>query len=92
MLTIHKYPMDLDDHEVVFMPRGAKIAKIGVQRGKICVWALVDTDMPETEHHFYIRGTGHPAPDGKPHVGTVEQGDFVWHIFSLVPLTTQNKE
>lgn len=94
MKKIYKYPFTLDDDGIarVSMLRSAEILKIAEQHGKICAWALIDTDdrMVHTRT-FYIVGTGQELRDfgrsvGLQHMDTflMMDGDFVWHVFEVV--------
>ena len=67
------------------MPEDANILHVGVQAGMICLWARIDTakPLPRMPKTFYIRGTGHPLEEDLLHVGTVQMGAFVWHVFEL---------
>jgi hypothetical protein len=71
------------------VPRGAKILSVQVQRGAICIWALVDADAPSVAVPYAIIATGALIPDPwKPtdYRGTVqldgkEWGELVFHVF-----------
>ena len=57
------------------------------QRGTLCLWAIVDPDMPEGELEIAIKGTGHQCDnitDGSwRYLSTVvtDGGSLVWHVF-----------
>jgi len=92
MRTIYKYEIPLAGEAVVLMPKDAQWLKFAMQDGKLCVWALVDTENEMTEYYFKIFGTGHELPidcdyawteEGDfDYCGTVFDRQFVWHIFS----------
>lgn len=90
MTTIHKFPLPIGGVATVLLPAGATVIHAGIQHGIVCLWAVVDTEKAMVERIFYIFGTGHPAPllesRGRDsildrHVGTFQDGHFVWHIF-----------
>ncbi len=77
-MTIWKFPVSIDDHFTLQMPRGAKVLSVGVQatpqagpprpadqREVPFLWALVDPDpdLGTETRHFLLAGTGHPRPD-----------------------------
>lgn len=83
MKIIWKFPIELTDEQRIEIPAGSKILSAQVQNGQICIWAIVDDSEVETEYRpVAIVGTGNKlwCFDWE-FVGTVQQGDFVWHIF-----------
>lgn len=84
MITIHKFPLELKDVQVIPMAITIPLFKVGLDpKGQLCVWARVDTNSVIRDQTFFIVGTGHPVPDkAYVWVGTVTQGDFVWHIWT----------
>lgn len=94
MKAIFKYKLVLNGNpQTVMMPEGAAILSVQFQGsngivGDICVWAMVDASQLQLPHVFYVFGTGQPLPDifdvwtlKNRHLGTVQQGPFVWHVF-----------
>lgn len=82
MKTIHKYPLVIAAHHSFQLPAGATILNVDLDpTGRVCLWALVDTDQPPEMRRFVIVGTGHDVPDGLLYHGSVVQGGFVWHVF-----------
>jgi len=55
----------------------------------VCLWAMSNTDESrKVRRMFRIYGTGRPIeedPFSLNHIGTVQTGPFVWHIFEKVP-------
>lgn len=79
--TIWKFVIE-DPETPVPMPYDARVLSVGVQRGKVCVWALVDPDMPKVLHPFVIVPTGEQMPDHGRFLGTVMlRGFLVFHVF-----------
>ncbi len=82
-MKIFKYPVI---KEAVDLPRDAEILSVGVQDQGVFLWALVDPDAVMEEKRFYVYGTGHEVEDRqlKKFIGTIFQGQFVWHVFQDV--------
>ncbi len=68
----------------ISMPQGAEPLHVGLQHGRICLWARVNPGAKMVDHHFRLVGTGHDGADGR-YLGTVSfhSGDLVFHIFAL---------
>ena len=89
MQTIWKYELgQLDSVKdsqlkiVISIRRGAKPLYIGKQNGITCVWAEVDPEAPEINATFFSVGTGHGAVPGRnTYLGTVIDGEYVWHVY-----------
>ncbi|MCP4601669.1 MAG: hypothetical protein GY847_14340 [Proteobacteria bacterium] len=62
---------------------GAKIISVGIQRGDVVVWAIVERLRVDREtKHFHIVGTGIGFnTQNMRFLGTVMDGPFVWHVF-----------
>lgn len=66
----------------VIMPQVAKLLHVAMQNGKLCVWALVWPQLPKVTRRLVIYGTGDAIERGeRAYVGTVMDGQFVWHVF-----------
>lgn len=86
MKTIWKYPLERDTR--IEMPEGARVVRFDVDpSGQVCVWAIVDPEIPVEPQALFIVGTGHPIPEGGEYVDSCQQGPFVWHLFEWPPLT-----
>lgn len=89
MLTIHKYPIDLQAgaDQTVKMPQGATLLDVQLQNGVVAVWAHVDDTRPMVKRRIVIVGTGHDASDitGGLYIATVQlRGGFlVLHFFDM---------
>lgn len=88
MRTIFKYPLELnlEDTLILTLPWGAMPLSVGVQNGRIMLWALVDPDQTEmADLPFGVMPIG--GPDLPEHfnandfMGTVQMGVFVFHVF-----------
>lgn len=89
MKRVYKYPLRVNDRQIVKLPKCAEILSVQIQRGDICLWALIDTSVKETNDvAIRIHGTGHDIEyDGNLRfIGTVQMllGDIVFHIFEEI--------
>jgi hypothetical protein len=87
-VRVYKYEVPFEDEVRVsdLPPRGyAELLTVQVQRGVLCVWALVDlTHKGPKGRTLYVVGTGHPMPRHHgAYVGTVQTNDggLVFHVF-----------
>lgn len=83
--TIWKFLLLLTDSQSLSMPENAQLLSVQLQDGAICLWALVNPDLPVESRTFEIHGTGKPihCDTGilRRYIGTVQQRPFVWHVF-----------
>jgi len=84
-VIIYKYELKILGFQVLEMPEGSQVLSVGNQRGKVCLWAMVDPAAPVSLRAFEVFGTGNPMPDdeilGRKFIGTVIVDPFVWHVF-----------
>ena len=85
MLTIWKFPFDIDDEIVINMPAGAKMLLVECQNKVPCLWAEVDSASELESYRFAIVGTGHPVPEDLhlEHIGSFQDSPFVWHLYHI---------
>lgn len=86
-LEVRKYEVAHGRDAEVEMPSGARILHVGIQRGCVLVWALVNPEAGMIVRHIGYFATGEPVPPDVEHVGTAMTvgGAFVWHVFESVP-------
>lgn len=73
------------DTVTVSMPVGAKVLHVGMQNRVLRAWADVpDHAAAHESRRFYTAGTGWEVPSDGVFVGTVFDGEYVWHVFELV--------
>lgn len=61
MKKIYKYPMPVQEKIELQLPVGAKIIRVGDVDGLFFLWAIVDTDITETETRYIeFYKTGQP--------------------------------
>ena len=89
-MTIWKYELELTAVQMIAMPRNAWLLTVQIQRGKPCLWVLIDENDDRKEQRL-IRtlGTGHLIPDDAPgdYISTYQivGGDLVFHVFDGGP-------
>lgn len=92
-MFIHKYTLELREHQQVALPKTKKFLSAQMQSGRLCVWFEVDGRVPTPEElntneevlltDFIIVGTGHRAPPSEfEYLATVQDGRFVWHLYA----------
>ena len=81
-MIIFKFPLALTRYQKVSMPPVSQILSVGVQYNQIQVWAIVNSELPDTDNGFTIYGTGRETASlPGEFIGTVHLDEFVWHIF-----------
>jgi hypothetical protein len=82
MKTVWKYELKLLDEQIVTLPYKSRCVHVGADpKGRLCLWAEVETDNPLVEYGVRVEGTGHPLSEGFIHVGSAVIGNFVWHVY-----------
>jgi len=85
METVFKYTLFVQGGEqYVPLPIGAEVLHVDVQYEQITFWARVDSFAAQEQRRFIVAGTGHELPPiDLKHLGTVQVGGFVWHVFEV---------
>ena len=85
MKRIYKYDLEIEDEQVILMPKGSLSLCVQVQKGLPYLWALVDDEAEKEQVLITMVGTGNPADHvhNKLYLGTFQMsgGDLVWHVF-----------
>lgn len=78
---VWKFPLTYLDR--LEMPKGATILSCQPQGEQVCLWALVDPAAEKEIRECATIGTGWTIDDVArvAYVGTVQVGEFVWHVF-----------
>jgi hypothetical protein len=79
--TVWKYQIQRLPGQVIDMPGNAEPIHVAIQGGELTLWARVDPNEPVRARVVAVTGTGGNAPSEWLHVGTVFDGDFVWHVW-----------
>lgn len=92
MITVWKFPIVPNSKEnkpwpmKVDAPLGATPLSVGLQGDTCVVWMQVDTEQKQrTAINLYSVGTGFgclPDVPGLRYIGRIDQGPYVWHIFT----------
>lgn len=84
MRTVWKYQLPVDDTSVFTMPSGARVLpyiESYLGHAVLTIWVEVDTDQPPAHRMLAVHGTGHPIHEDEEYIGTVRDGQFMWHIY-----------
>lgn len=86
--VIYKHRLELVDGPQVIEVKGpgAEVLDFQVQHGALTIWTLENyrSNDDVTEEKFLILGTGSEVEDGWTYVGTIQQGQYVWHLLREV--------
>lgn len=64
------------------LPLNAKLIHVAMQNLDVTVWFECDSNNHLVRRKIAIYATGNRMPDEPgQHVGTVNDGDFVWHVY-----------
>lgn len=91
MRKIWKCELSKVDEQTISLPKESQILTVQIQHGKICIWVLVEPDLPLEERIFEIYGTGEVIKESfslvtREYIGTFQcnGGDLVFHLFEQV--------
>ena len=86
-LRVFKYDIERTDFQQIKMHSVEAFLHVGVQHGKLRIWALVDVESDQSTVRLYVVGTGNPTvlTGNEVFIGTCFDGPFVWHVFSDLP-------
>lgn len=83
-MKIYKFPLVVTDEQHIRIGESSKILSCQFQNNTLCLWALCDPDAAFIiARKVRIIGTGNPMPDmtNFNFVATVQERQFVWHVF-----------
>lgn len=86
---IYKYAIPLHGPAQFLLDEGVEILHVGMQydpqylEDVVVFWAYCTDGAPTAPRSFKIVGTGWEVPKGAIHRGTVQQGQFVWHLMEV---------
>ncbi len=97
MRVIHKYPLHPSSRTTIFPIDGfERVLHVALQNEKIHIWVEKNMSLsgvawegPEKEvcntsiKHLtvFLVGTGQTVPGNTTYVGTVHEGEYVWHCY-----------
>lgn len=92
MKTIYKYPLIVDDLQILTLPKGAKVLTVQTQGPMPMLWAMVDPEEVGEEVIIETLGTGQlikTLPEGtqREYISTYQlsKGALVFHVFKIGP-------
>jgi hypothetical protein len=92
-MKILKYTMtnkgnvDLGQADQIFdIPGLLRPLHVGMQNGNVTLWVAVEESKSFFPYKLSVRliGTGRNTPDDYIYLGTVMDGEYVWHVFTSV--------
>lgn len=95
MITVHKFPVQIQNLFTLKMPAGAEVVHVDLQNRQPFMWVRIDTAQPLKLYEFGVFGTGEDMTDTgndyphnnpvahAPHLGTflMHDGQLVLHLF-----------
>lgn len=86
MSLIYKYTLDVENVQIIEMPKGAVLLHVASVNDSICLWAQVDPEAPMVKRRFGLGGTGkgfieHAGDGGYVGCAITMRGLHVWHVF-----------
>jgi len=92
VLAVARFPLRIDNDQIIEMPTNAKILSVQVHKNQVCLFALVDPEEKlMVNRRFVLTGTDTPLTGDllsvllRIYLGTVQQeeGTVVWHVFEV---------
>ena len=65
----------------ITIPGAFRIVDVQMQGNIPTIWAEVNPANPKQKVRIIMVGTGHEIPMPAKHLGTVQDGELVWHIY-----------
>ncbi len=90
MKVIWKYELPVMDLRTLQMPEGAEILSAQMQRNKLCLWAMVESENKKVDRYIEIIGTGNPVEETlnvvRIFIDTIQLygGDLIFHVFERI--------
>lgn len=84
--TIHKFTFTFQPEVEILLelPTHAKVVHVATVSPNVgAMWVLLHPTHRRWVRRFRVVGTGRDWPNDAHHVGTVIDGDFVWHIAEI---------
>ena len=84
MKRVYKYPVNRNAKKFsLILPMNFKFLRVQLQNETAFFWAEVILDGLTVEYKFELFGTGQDIPDTAKHLGTYDDGPFVFHLFQM---------
>ncbi len=65
MKTVFKYGLQFKNFQKIGMFKDAEILKVDLQRNKLCLWALIDTEKEMEQRIFIVIKSGEELPTNR---------------------------
>ncbi len=90
MKVIWKYELPVQGIRILKMPESAEILSAEVQRNKLCLWVMVESENKKVARFIEIIGTGNPIEETlnvvRIFIDTIQLygGDLIFHVFERI--------
>lgn len=87
MKVIHKFSLQQEPLQGIWVPKDATILTVQVQRNIPCLWVLLDPNENKVIRKIEIVGTGRELPKNElKYIGTFQlyEGALVFHVFEHI--------
>lgn len=83
MQAVWKYPLEIEDQQIVAMPRGTEAHTVQALKCGLVLYAIGDTQAAMVDRRVFLRATGQPINFEAQvrYVGTAKTETTVWHVF-----------
>lgn len=83
--TVHRFPLAIEGHSKIEMPKGAIILEIAAVKGVPNIIAMVDPEASKAPRHFIMANSGQPIPHGWDlvHLRSIVTTGPLIHIFEV---------
>ena len=82
--VIYKYSLGQDFSKTFELPGSYRVLSFQIQNGEFVVWVEIDlkhTKLYEVNFSVVGTGQGFNLSDKEFYLGTVQDGEFVWHAY-----------
>ena len=83
---VWKFPLRVEDEQIIEVPVGAEPLKAEMQNGELCLWMLVQPSSNKVSKKVHVHGTGHYVSNSVTSSDYVDSfmmhgGALVFHVF-----------
>jgi len=85
--AIWKYDLRMERYQEIFMPSGAVILSLQIQKECPCLWVKVNTDEKMIARKIMTYGTGHELTDNEGnYIGSYQltKLSLIFHVFEVL--------
>lgn len=84
MKVVYKYYLSMLEAKQVEVSIDSKVVLVGVQKDRLCIWIETNIHAWQVERKFEVYGTGLRIYDRRNHVGSFQDGEYVWHVYEVM--------